>query len=127
MLKMKLKQFKSLRTKGGEAIILAQNSGRVVISSALAKKLNIQHGDRIAFHQDSESPADWYIEPGSMTGFRVRSRGGSSSFMSLSLNKAIKDSLGKGDADRVTIPVASVPESIEGYKPIYAMLTSAVK
>lgn len=124
---MKLKQFEPTRSRGSAAIILSSDTSRVIISSSLAKHLNLHHGDKVAFHQDAENPSDWYIEPGSLTGFRVRSRGGSTGFVSRSLSKAIKESLGKSDGDKVMIPVATTPETPDGYKPMYALLTRAVR
>ena len=60
------------------AIGVTLRTGVFTLNRAAINKLDLKSGDMVQFHQDEDSPEDWYIEKVKGNGFVLREAGKSS-------------------------------------------------
>ena len=52
-------------------------SGTIVFNKLAVEKLKLKAGNQVQFHQDEETPTDWYLEKVKSGGFDLRDKKGS--------------------------------------------------
>lgn len=109
--------------------IIFRRSGLIHLNLGVTKLLGIQHGARIALHQDTQYPSDWYISLSSgLDGFQVSmlNRSGCT-IKSDQLVETIRCAIGigKGNAAPRSFRINVKPYPAE--KGLYALCTANVK
>lgn len=75
---MKLKPFNSetcvsAKSEGARPYIgIDTEIGTIRINGSLSEKLKLKVGDKLSFHQDEETPGDWYLLAGDSKGFEMK-------------------------------------------------------
>ena len=123
---MKLTTFDAenmVSQRKGDAMISVSRKGASSVSKAAALRMSWGGGDLISFHQDDETPEDWYISL-SKSGFILRDDkgGGGLAFNNTAMANAFLDALGV-EEDRAAFFIASEP-IIENKVKYWAVMTS---
>ena len=123
---MKLQTFDAENTvsrQRGDAVVSFGKNGFNMISKSAAEAMQMEKGDKIAFHQDQDNPEDWYVSHGE-AGFVVAEKENTTGlvFTSKAMSATIMDAL-EIDAPRVSFLISKEATELDGV-PYWAVITA---
>lgn len=128
---MKLKTFNNTNTflsnnRISPVININQSNGLVGISQGACEQIGVAAGDQVVFHQDEESPMDWYIQKVKEGGIVLKPKTKGCSIHRKALALEIMKTL-EIKKQAITLLLAGKPVELEKKEKMWGLLVTGLK